>query len=274
MKDAIALSHFSGRDASTQAFNFAVKLWFIVAVTGHWIFLVYILKVFFFPIAELGMDGLKDSHLPSGFIEGDVFGNAAAIAHVLLAAIIIGGGPVQLSPSVRQRFPVFHHWLGRSYLVAAVVSSLAGLYLTWTRSPLGDVVTHVGISGDAVLIIIFAGFAVHHAMARRLDQHSRWALRLFLAASAVWFFRVGLMGWVMLTGGVGIDWDTLTGPFIYFLQFAQYLLPLAVLECYFYCKRRPSPAVLATYSVALVMLTVFMGCGIFAATMGLWLPGM
>ena len=38
------------------------------------------------------------------------------------------------------------------------------------------------------------------ARSRRITEHRRWALRLFMAASAVWFFRVGLMGWTMLTG--------------------------------------------------------------------------
>ncbi len=257
-----------------QVFRISVKLWFGVAAIGHWIFLTYILSAFFPPVFEHGMEALKGSHLPSGFVEGDTFGNLASIAHVMLAAIIIGGGPLQLIPAVRNRFPTFHRWLGRSYIVAAVTSSLFGLYMTWTRSPIGNMITDLGISGDAVLIVIFAGLALYHAMGRRFKQHRRWALRLFLVASAVWFYRVGLMGWTMLTGGIGIDWESFTGPFLYFLSFAQYLLPLAVLEWYFYCERNSNPGVKVAFSVTLFVLTAFMTFGIFAATMGLWLPRM
>ena len=95
-------------------------------------------------------------HLPFGFREGETLGNLASISHVLLAAIVIGGGPLQLIPAVRRRFPVFHRWLGRSYIFAAVSSGIGGLYMTWTRSPIGDVFSKLGISGDAILIIVFA----------------------------------------------------------------------------------------------------------------------
>lgn len=257
-----------------QLFRVSVKLWFSVAAIGHWIFVVYIVAAFYPPFFEHGMEALKDSHLPSGYIQGDTVGNVTSIAHVLLAALIIGGGPLQLIPAVRARFPTFHRWLGRSYMVAAVSSSLGGLFMTWTRSPIGNHFTHLGISGDAVLVVVFATLAVHHAMRRRFKLHRQWALRLFLAASAVWFYRVGLMAWAMLTGGIGINWETFTGPFVYFLSFAQYLIPLAVLEWYFYCERQSDSVVLVTFSISLFALTAFMAFGIFAATMGLWLPKM
>ncbi len=274
MNDMALRDRTFGEALPQQAFRITVKLWFSVAAVGHWIFLLYILAAFFPPIAEHGLEGLKGSHLPSGFVEGDTFGNLTSIIHVLLAALIIGGGPLQLIPAVRNSFPTFHRWLGRSYLFAAVSSSTGGLYMTWARSPIGDAFTNLGISGDAVLIIIFAAFAVYHAIGRRIKQHRRWALRLFMAASAVWFFRVGLMGWTMLTGGIGIDWESFTGPFLYVLGFAQYLLPLAILEWYFYCQRQSTPRVLVTFSATLFVLTAFMTFGIFAATMGLWLPRM
>ncbi|UTA46800.1 DUF2306 domain-containing protein [Simiduia sp. 21SJ11W-1] len=252
----------------------AVTGWFSLAALGHFIFCAYILMVFFPPVAEHGMEGLKGMHLPSGFKEGDFLGNLAAISHVLLAFIIIGGGPVQLMPAVRRNFPRFHRTLGRAYLLAAVLSALAGLYMTWTRSPIGDALSKIGISGDAILILVCAYMTVKHAMARRLAEHRRWAMRLFLVASAVWFFRVGLMGWIMLTGGAGIDFESFTGPFLYFLGFAQYLLPLAMLEWYFYCQRGVHARVKTAFVATLSVLTVYMAVGIVVATAGMWLPRM
>ena len=78
----------------------------------------------------------------------------------------------------------------------------------------------------------------------------------------------------MLTGGIGIDWETFTGPFLYVLGFAQYLLPLAMLEWYFYCQRKASPGVRVAYASTLFVLTLVMTLGIFTATMGMWLPRM
>ncbi|MEO0345694.1 MAG: DUF2306 domain-containing protein [Pseudomonadota bacterium] len=259
---------------SEHAVGIATKLWFGVAAIGHWIFLVYIVAAFFPAVAERGLMALEGMHLPSGFIEGDTLGNIASVSHVVLAAIIIGGGPLQLIPAVRSRFPTFHRWLGRSYLVAAALSAIGGLYMTWTRSPIGDLVSKTGISVDGVLILVFAFLAVRNAMAGNLATHRRFALRLFMVASAVWFFRVGLMAWVMMTGGIGIDWETFTGPFLYVLGFAQYLLPLAMLEWYFYCQSKASPRVRVAYAGTLFVLTIVMTLGIFTATMGMWLPRM
>lgn len=266
--------HLDLEGLTNRAVSIAVTSWFVVAALGHWIFLVYILAVFYPPIAQHGLEGLQGMHPPSGFREGETFGNLMAASHVLLAAIIISGGPLQFIPAVRRRFPTFHRWLGRSYLLVAVSSSVGGLYLTWTRSEIGDVISHIGISGDAVLIIAFAILTVRHAMARRFTLHRRWALRLFMAASAVWFFRVGLMAWAALTGGAGIHWESFTGPFLYTLGIAQYLLPLAMLEWYFYCQRKATPRVKIAFITTLGVLTLYMTLGVFAATMGLWLPMM
>ena len=253
----------------------ATRAWFIIAALGHWLFLAYILAVFYPPIAEHGLSGLEGMHLPSGFVEGDTAGNVAAVAHVLLAAIIIGGGPLQLVPAIRRRWPRFHRILGRSYLVAAVISAVGGLWMVWTRGTVGNLINHIGISLDGVLILVFSGLALYHAMARRISTHRRFALRLFMVASAVWFFRVGLMAWVMMTGGWGIDFETFTGPFIWTLGFAQYLVPLAMLEWYFRLQAgKGTRGEAITYTTVLVALTGLMALGIFAATMGLWLPRM
>lgn len=255
-----------------KAVQASTRLWFIVAALGHWIFLAYILAVFFPPVAERGLAGLEGLHLPAGFRAGDLLGNLASVSHVLLAAIVIGGGPLQLIPQIRQRVPRFHRWLGRSYLVAAILSAAGGLYMTWTRSPIGDSISKFGISIDAVLILFFGAMALRFALARKIDVHRRWALRLFMAASAVWFFRIALMAWVDLTGGIGIDWDTFTGPFLYVLGFGQYLLPLAMLEWYFLARRSTSTAVQLSFSTTLLVLTGIMGLGIVQATINMWLP--
>lgn len=275
MNDAVLSPTLLRPFDARRAVNLTVQTWFCLAAMGHAIFFAYILAVFYPPIAQSGLHGLQGLHLPAGFREGDTLGNLAAAAHVLLAAIVIGGGPLQLIPNLRRHAPSFHRWLGRSYLLAAVISSVGGLYMTWTRHSIGNLVSQITISIDGVLILVFAFLALRTAMAGRFAEHRRWALRLFMAASAVWFFRVVLMGWAMLTGGWGIDWESFTGPFLYALGVGQYLVPLAMLQWYFHCQKREAGqgAQLAFVST-LVPLTVFMAIGIFAATMGMWLPRM
>ncbi|WP_078085611.1 DUF2306 domain-containing protein [Microbulbifer mangrovi] len=276
MNDAVLSSTQIRPFDTRRAVNLSVTTWFSIAAIGHGIFLAYILAVFYPPIAQSGLHGLQGlDHLPAGFREGDTLGNLAAVAHVLLAAIVIGGGPLQLVPAVRRYAPMFHRWLGRSYLLAAVLSSVGGLYMIWTRHSVGNLWSQITISIDGVLILVFAFMALHNVLAGRIAEHRRWALRLFMVASAVWFFRVVLMGWAMLTGGWGIDWESFTGPFVYALGLGQYLVPLAMLQWYFHCqKREAGHRTQIAFVSTLVPLTVFMATGIFAASMGMWLPRM
>ncbi len=255
-----------------QALRHAVTAWFALAFLGHLIFVAYILAVFYPPIAVHGADGLAGLHLPNGFREGDLLGNLAAAFHVLIAVAVIGGGPLQLPPALRTRYPAFHRILGRGYVLAAVLSATAGLYMVWTRGTVGGLVGHIAISGDGILILVFSALTFYHAIGRRIATHRRWALRLFMVASAVWFFRVGLMAWVALTGGIGIDFATFNGPALDFIFFAQYLLPLFMLEWYFRVQHPVSSAEQWAFTGVLSVLSVYMAVGIFAATTGMWLP--
>jgi len=91
-------------------------------------------------------------------------------------------------------------------------------------------------------------------------------------ASGVWFFRVGLMLWVLLNKGpAGFDPKTFQGPFLTFWAFGQYLLPLAVLELYLRARDRGGAPARLAMAAGLFVLTVAMGVGIVVATMGLWL---
>ncbi len=272
MSQSAAAVSTRGRVSAAQILTGSARLWFCIAFAGQLLFLIYIVAYYGLLLAGGGTEALSGTHLPNGFIEGETLGNAAVVAHLLLAAIVIGGGPLQLIPAIRQRFPAMHRWLGRSYVLAAVATSVAGLFMILNRGTIGGTLNEVAISLDGVLIITFAAIAVTYAIRRDIGQHRRWALRLFLVASGVWFFRVGLMGWVFMTGGLGVDFETFSGPFIVFWSFGQYLLPLAILELYLRAQKSSSDILRVATAATLLVFTAAMGVGIFAATMGMWLP--
>ncbi|MGH8464227.1 MAG: hypothetical protein ACRER5_08770, partial [Pseudomonas sp.] len=127
----------------------------------------------------------------------------------------------------------------------------------------------------AVLILWFVVMAWQSARKRAFDQHRRWALRLFLVVSGVWFFRIGLMLWLALNQApVGFDPKTFTGPTLTALSFLQTLLPLAMLQGYFQAQNSRSPGVrwLATLTFGLATLATLLGSA--AATMIMWWPNM
>ncbi len=268
MSDAIAGP--SPRRAADAALKTGAALWFTVAAAGQWLFAYYIASQYGGVLVG-DMSSLSD-HMPVGAVPGDLVGNAALIVHLFIAFTITVGGTLQLMPLVRSAAPAFHRWNGRIYVVTALVTSIAALYLTWSRDGIGTVVSDVAITINAMLIIAFAALAWRAALARDFAAHNRWALRLFLVVSGVWFMRV-MYGFVIMLAqgeppGVGNNMD---GPLNYFISFACYLLPLALAELYFLAKRGGAGAK-AAMAVVLVLAAGATGLGVFGATMVFWLP--
>jgi uncharacterized membrane protein/outer membrane protein assembly factor BamD (BamD/ComL family) len=255
-----------------SALKAAARFWFVVAVIGQ--------SVFAFAVASFyGLTALRgDFHgwsrfISRGYIHGDTMGNFAVAMHVTSAVMIMLAGALQLIPQIRSRFPAFHRWNGRIYMLAAVAIGTAGLYMTWIRGSVGDISQHIGGSLGAILIWLCVAMALRHAMARDFKTHRRWALRLFLVASAAWFFRLAFfLSFLVFKGPFGFDPTTFRGPFLTFMSFAQYLFPLAVLEIYLRAQDRPGALRRMATAGILFALTLAMGAGIFAVTMAIWLP--
>jgi hypothetical protein len=250
----------------------AARFWFIAALIGQWIFASYIAAAYIGHVLIGEWQGMAQT-MPNAYVNGDLFGNFAVALHMTLALAIMIGGPLQLVPSLRARFPVFHRWNGRTYLVGAVFASIAGLFMIWGRGTY-SLGVKLGGTGNAVLILGFAALALRAALHRDFVTHRRWALRLFITGSAVWFFRVILMAWVSAFGPLGINFETASGPFLELMAFGQYLIPLAVLEGYFLAKASNSLRLQRTMASILVLCTLVMGGGIAVASMAEWLAWM
>jgi hypothetical protein len=252
----------------------SATFWAVMAMLGQFVFVIYV-ALFYGRAAAQGHPELWNKVLQGGYVSGHTMSNAVLAAHLLFAFVVTAGGLLQLVPAIRNRWPRIHRWNGRVYLFAAVSASVAGLIMIWTRDTGGDLSQHLAISLSALLIIAFAGLALRHARARQFDIHRRWALRLFLVVSGGWFFRVGLMFWIVLNRGpVGFDPKTFTGPFITFLAFAEYVIPLAMAELYFRAQRSGDWRGRLATAAGLTVLTLVMSTGIAAATAIMWLPHM
>ncbi|WP_218638760.1 DUF2306 domain-containing protein [Shewanella sp. UCD-KL12] len=267
-----SVSHSMSDSRSGSWLGHSAKLWFAVTVVGQWIFAAYV-AMFYGGVAISGDLSGWNKVMPHGYVAGDSIGNFAVGMHLLLALVVLVGGPLQLIPQIRSYAPKLHRVNGRIYIFTAFILSLGGLFMVWSRGVAGGEIGKYSISLNAILIMMFAGLAVYHAIKRDIKTHRRWALRLFIAMGGVWFFRIGLMLWLMVhQAPVGFDPKTFEGPFLSFLGFAQYLIPLAVAQMYFAASDSKSPKVKLAFSFSLVVLTLAMAGGIFAASMGMWLP--
>jgi hypothetical protein len=259
---------------SATTLRFSAKLWFIIATLGQWLFAFYIVA-FYGKNTVTGQFEKWNEVLPHGYVKGDWAGNLLVGVHVMLAIVMVVGGPLQFIPQIRNRFKTFHRWLGRIYVLTAIIMALDGFVMVWTRGTVGGTLQHICISIQAIYIVIFALLVITFARKKEFLTHQQWAWRLFMVCNGVWFFRVGLMAWLLIhQAPVGFNPDTFDGPFLWFLAVFTYAIPLSLLIFELYQKAHKSQNNGFRWSVAslIFLLTILMTVGIVGATMGMWMP--
>jgi hypothetical protein len=272
MSTAVLTNRLELNSVADSVLKLAAEFWFVVAVIGQFVF-AFSVASFYGLTALRGDFAAWNRVLFRGLVPGATMSNAALAGHILFAAVVSVVGALQLVPRVRDRFPAFHRWNGRVYLLAAVTQGVTGLYLLVFRGAApGTIVEKIAIWISGVLIILCAAMALRYALARDFKTHRRWALRLFLVASGSWFFRVGFALTLVLFGPIGFDAATFSGPLPAFWSFAEYLLPLAVLELYFQAQENPGALRRMATAGVLFVLTLAMSVGIFAAAASQWVP--
>jgi len=266
----VVSSRWELSSVADTALKVSERFWFGVTLVGQLAFGFAVTSFYGLTALRGDYHGWNFTH---GYVPGVTKGNFAVATHLISAAIIMLAGTVQLIPQVRNRFPAFHRWNGRIYMLTAGALSLAGLYMHWIRGSVGDLPQHIGGTVNAVLISICGGMALRYALARDFKTHRRWALRLFLVVSASWFIRIMLFLWFMIfRAPVGLDPTTFTGPLPTTLSYAQYLIPLAVLEIYLRAQDRPGTLRRMAAAGMLFVVTLLMAAGLFATTMATWVP--
>jgi len=248
----------------------AAVFWFAAALAGQAIFAAYIVIAFWLTAAR-GDWALWNNHLFTGIITGDLLGNALLVLHLLLAAVITVSGPLQLIPAVRRKLPAFHRWNGRAYMVVAILISAGAILFLTFRPAFGGPVNAVLQSINGVAIIACALLAWRAARQRLFASHRRWATRLFLMASGVWFLRVMMIAWAIPTGGAGLG-DALDGPMGRFFMLGQTMIPLAIYQLYLMAEDSRSAPAKYAMAAGLSALTLLMIGGILGVTFAMWLP--
>ena len=271
MSDAVLAERWSARAAAQSALSASAVAWFVPAMIGQWLFAYHVVREYG-ATALAGNIGAWNERLFVGLVEGDLAGNIALVVHLIIAFVVTVGGTLQLIPAIRARAPAFHRWNGRLYILLAFVTSIAALYMVWTRDTFGPDTLELSVSLNAVLIMAFAALTWRHAMARRFDLHHRWALRTFMVMSGVLFLRViyaciGVATQGAMAPGIGSEMD---GPVDLVISLSSFLLPLAVLELYLWAGRRKGAVAKLTAASVVFLAAGATSLGVFGLAIG-WL---
>lgn len=253
MSEAALTRTWDVNAAARSALQASAIAWLVPTLVGQWFFAWHIADVYIKGAITGDFTAWTD-RLFVGLVAGDTVGNAALAAHLFIAFFITVGGTLQLIPLIRSRAPAFHRWNGRAYIVMAFVTSVAALYMIWTRETFGGTLYNDLVQSlNALLIMIFAAIAWRHAKARRIAVHQRWALRTFVVVSGVWSMRIIYAFLGTLVDPIPGVTDDMKGPTNMAIAFAAYALPLAILELWFLARRNPGPA--ARFATAALLFT-------------------
>jgi len=249
----------------------AMACWAAIFV-GHIIFGTYILAAY--GAATVRGDMIAWNRVwPTGYVSAEPIGNVVVVTHVLLASVVAICGSLQLIPALRRRAPGFHRWNGRIYATTAIVVGLAGLAMLASGRGFVGASQNGSVAVNGVLLVICAVMAWRSARARAFADHRMWALRLFVLAAGVWFFRIGLAAWIAINDGiVAFDPTTMQGPALMVLALAEWMVPLAVVEAYFRVEAAPRAMGRSMVAALLLALALAMGYGTYRAAVGMWLP--
>jgi hypothetical protein len=271
MSEAVVPRDVAPRSSASGILRASGVIWFIPAVIGQWLFAYHVAEQYFVT-ALAGNIGAWNERLFVGLVEGDLVGNIALVVHLIIAFVVTISGTLQLMLQIRRHAPAFHRWNGRLYILMAFVTSIAALYMVWTRDTFGPDSLELSVSLNAVLIMVFAAMTLRFAMARRFDVHHRWALRTFMVMSGVWFLRVMYACIGVVTQGAmlpGIT-DDMSGPTNHVVGYASFLLPLAVLEFYLWAGRSKAAGLKIAAAAVVVVAAGATSVGVFGLAMG-WL---
>jgi uncharacterized membrane protein len=135
-------------------------------------------------------------------IKGRFFATAiAGWAHTMGGAIAAVIGPFQLITKLRTAWPRVHVWLGRTYLLAVLAGSLAGMFFS-TRAQAG-LIGNLGFATLGVFWFYSAGRAYFAIRRGDVQTHRRWMLRNYALTFGAATLRLELP--LLIIAGVGFQ---------------------------------------------------------------------
>ncbi len=210
--------------------------------------------------------------LPGLYVRDSVASTSGIGLHFATGGIILVLGSIQLIDKVRERFPALHRWIGRVYILSSLLAAIGGLVFIFLKGTIGGTVMNIGFGLYGVLMFVAAVETLRHALARQMEKHRAWALRLYALAIGSWLYRMDYGFWLMLTDGLGHT-RQFSGAFDMVMVFFFYLPNLLVAEAFIRARRfTASPILRLSASVVLLLATVFLMVGTYYFTLYYWGP--
>lgn len=116
--------------------------------------------------------------------------NYSFYVHIFLGAIALLIGWTQFSVKWRTKYLNLHRSIGKTYIIAVLLSGIAGLYIAFHAT--GGIVSKLGFSSLALLWLITTTAAYTTIKNKNIIAHQKWMIRSY----ALTFAAVTLRLWM------------------------------------------------------------------------------
>lgn len=247
-------------------FLLSATVWISAGLFGLYILGFYVISLF-----EGNLVRWNDI-LPGLYQKGSLASTAGIGLHFVTGAVILLLGNIQLIESLRDRYPVLHRWVGRIYILSSVMAASGGLVFIIFKGTVGGTVMEMGFTLYGLLMLLSGVQTYRYGVARRIDQHRQWGLRLYALAVGSWLYRMDYGFWFQLTGGVGHS-SNFEGVFDQVMSFFFYVPNLLVAELLIrYRDYRASIRFRRLATMLIWIMTGFLVLGTYYFTRLYWGP--
>ncbi len=265
------ISPTTSQNKPSVIYSITTKLLVATVWSSAMLFGLYILAFYF--IALIQGNTTQWNEILPGLYDEQTRGATAGIGlHFAAGGIILILGCIQLLGSVRSKYPVFHRWIGRVYVVASIITALGGLAFIFLKGTIGGLWMNVAFTGYGVLTFLAAVCAIKYARSGDFEKHRAWAIRLFALAIGSWLYRMEYGFWFLFMDRAGHASD-FTGPFDYFMDFFFYIPNLLIAQLFISRKKLIQNRYVEGGAVVLLLsATVFLVLATYFFTKKYWGP--
>jgi hypothetical protein len=237
----------------------ALQVLTIVSWVSAVLFGLYILGFYLFSFLVGNYENWNLGTLPGLYDRNNTKSTFGMGLHFAAGGLILVLGAIQLIEPLRIKYPAWHRWIGRIYVLSCLATAIGGIGFILFKGTVGGVFMDVGFGIYGLLMFISAVLTWKYAAARNLVKHREWALRLFILAIGSWLYRIE-------TGILRLFFENLghtsnfQGPIDIVMDFFFYVPNLILLEIYLKGKVN-----ITNSTLNILLISLVWGCSILIA---------
>lgn len=136
--------------------------------------------------------------------------------HIVPGCIFLVLGPLQFISVIRARWPKFHRWSGRVFVLSGLVTAVTAITINMVFPPVGGLFKSIAVTIFSIAQIVTLLVALRAILHRDIATHRAWMIRAFAIGLSVSTMRIFFIPAYFLYG-IPNDFTIALGMWVGFL---------------------------------------------------------